>query len=176
MSAIVPYCFSLSLGVGVLLVTFVTSSLQAVATDRIALFGHLVSLPGAVRAVLYLLGVAGEVFVLTAIYLVIPVGRPTPRHALMGAITAALLWEITRRVLVWYFATLSQVSVVYGSLTTAIVVLLSLEIGATLLLFGAQVISEYERVLAGTQDAKAVPMRTEPPPADPPTPHDASVG
>jgi len=34
---------------------------------------------------------------------------------------------------------------VYGSLTTAIVVLLSLEIGATLLLFGAQVISEYER-------------------------------
>ena len=36
--------------------------------------------------------------------------------------TAALLWEITRRVLVWYFTTLSQVSVVYGSLTTAIAV------------------------------------------------------
>ena len=35
---------------------------------------------------------------------------------------------------------------VYGSLTTAIVVLLSLEIAATLLLFGAQVISEYERL------------------------------
>jgi uncharacterized BrkB/YihY/UPF0761 family membrane protein len=49
-------------------------------------------------------------------------------------------------VLVWYFATLSQVSVVYGSLTTAIVVLLSLELGATLLLLGAQVISEYERL------------------------------
>jgi uncharacterized BrkB/YihY/UPF0761 family membrane protein len=43
-------------------------------------------------------------------------------------------------------ATLSQVSVVYGSLTTAIVVLLSLELGATLLLFGAQVIAEYERL------------------------------
>jgi uncharacterized BrkB/YihY/UPF0761 family membrane protein len=48
--------------------------------------------------------------------------------------------------LVWYFATLSQVSVVYGSLTTSIVVLFSLEIGATLLLFGAQVIAEYERL------------------------------
>ena len=60
--------------------------------------------------------------------------------------TAAVLWEITRHVLVWYFATLSQVNVVYGSLTTAIVVLLSLEIAATLLLFGAQVISEYERI------------------------------
>ena len=37
-------------------------------------------------------------------------------------------------------------TIVYGSLTTAIVVLLSLEVGATLLLFGAQVISEYERI------------------------------
>ncbi|HYP72238.1 MAG TPA: ribonuclease R, partial [Variovorax sp.] len=35
---------------------------------------------------------------------------------------------------------------VYGSLTTAIVVLLSLEIAATLVLFGAQVIAEYERL------------------------------
>jgi uncharacterized BrkB/YihY/UPF0761 family membrane protein len=73
-----------------------------------------------------------------------------------------VLWEVTRHLLVWYFATLSQVSMVYGSLTTAIVVLLSLEIGATLLLFGAQVISEYERVIAGMQDAPPVPMRTDP--------------
>jgi membrane protein len=46
----------------------------------------------------------------------------------------------------WYFGTLSQVSVVYGSLTTAIVVLLSMEVAATLLLLGAQVIAEYERI------------------------------
>ena len=62
-----------------------------------------------------------------------------------GGVTAAVLWEITRRVLVWYFSTLSKVNVVYGSLTTAIVVLFSLEIAATLLLFGAQVIAEYEK-------------------------------
>jgi YihY family inner membrane protein len=159
-SAVVPYCFSLSLGIGVLVVTLVTSSLQAVAADGVVLFGHTVSLTGAVRTVLYLLGVAGEVFVLTAIYLVIPVGRPTPRHALMGAITAALLWEITRRVLVWYFATLSQVNVVYGSLATAIVVLFSLEALATLLLFGAQLIAEYERLGVAGRPPPPVPMRT----------------
>jgi YihY family inner membrane protein len=84
---------------------------------------------------------------LTSVYLVMPVGRLAWRHALIGGVAAALLWEITRRVLVWYFATLSQVSVVYGSMTTAIVLLLSLELGATLLLLGAQVISEYERLL-----------------------------
>jgi uncharacterized BrkB/YihY/UPF0761 family membrane protein len=49
-------------------------------------------------------------------------------------------------VLLWYFTTVSKVNVVYGSLTTAIVVLLSLEIAATLVLFGAQVIAEYERL------------------------------
>ena len=78
-----------------------------------------------------------------------PAGRLDWRHALIGGVTAALLWEVTRHVLVWYFATLSQVNVVYGSLTTAIVVLLSLEIAATLLLLGAQVISEYERIGRG---------------------------
>jgi uncharacterized BrkB/YihY/UPF0761 family membrane protein len=89
-----------------------------------------------------------------------PVGRLSLRHALIGGLTAALLWEITRHVLVWYFATLSQVGVVYGSLTTAIAVLLSLDLAATLLLLGAQVISEYERVSEADPDAPPTPLRT----------------
>jgi len=78
--------------------------------------------------------------------------------------TATVLWEVTRHVLVWYFATLSQVNLVYGSLTTAIVVLLSLEIGATLLLFGAQVISEYERLCRGKDDEDDKGLHTRPAP------------
>ena len=81
-----------------------------------------------------------------------PVGRLSLRHALIGGVTAALLWELTRHVLVLYFATLSQVGVVYGSLTTAIAVLLSLDLAATLLLLGAQVISEYERAGRANQE------------------------
>ena len=107
---------------------------------------------------LYLLGLGGEIFVLTSVYLVMPVGRLSLRHALIGGLTAALLWEITRHVLVWYFATLSQVGVVYGSLTTAIAVLLSLDLAATLLLLGAQVISEYERVSEADPDAPPKPL------------------
>lgn len=41
---------------------------------------------------------------LTSIYLVMPVVRVRFRHALIGGITAAVLWEITRRVLIWYYA------------------------------------------------------------------------
>jgi membrane protein len=145
-SALLPYCYVLSLGVGVLLVTLVSGSLQALAMRDIEFLGRTWSLGGISGVLLYLLGVFGEVFVLTSIYLVMPVGRLKFTHALMGGVTAAVLWEITRHILTWYFATLSQVSVVYGSLTTAIVVLLSLEFAAILLLFGAQVIAEYERV------------------------------
>lgn len=152
-SALLPYCYILLLGVGLLLVTLVSGGLQAVGRESIDFLGHRWSLGGVSGALLYLLGVAGEIFLLTSIYLVMPVGRLSLRHALIGGVTAALLWEITRHVLVWYFATLSQVTVVYGSLTTAIVVLLSLEVAATLLLLGAQVISEYERIGAASGPA-----------------------
>jgi len=145
-SALLPYCYILVLGAGMLIVTVVSGGLQAMGQERVWFLDRSWSMGGLSGLLLYLLGFAGEVFVLTSIYLVMPVGRLSLRHALIGAVTAALLWEVSRHVLVWYFQTLSQISTVYGSLTTAIAVLLSLEIGATLLLLGAQVISEYERL------------------------------
>src|SRR5437762_2564809 len=145
-SAVIPYCYIVFLGLGLLLMTLVSGSLQAIGAESIDLLGHNWSLRGLSGALLYLLGVAGEILVLTSIYMVMPVGRLSWRHALIGGITATVLWEITRHVLVWYFGTLSQVGVVYGSLTTAVVVLLSLEIAATLLLLGAQIIAEYEQI------------------------------
>jgi membrane protein len=67
-------------------------------------------------------------------------------NALIGGVTATLLWEMMRHILAWYYTTMSQIQLVYGSLTTAIAVLLSVEIGALVLLVGAQVIAEYERI------------------------------
>ena len=145
-SAVMPYLYILSLCVGLLLVTLVSGALQVIGQESVELLGYSWSLSGVSGLLLYLLGLGGEIFMLTSLYLVMPVGRLSLRHALLGGITATLLWEITRRILVWYFSTLSQVNVVYGSLTTAIVVLLSLEIAATLVLFGAQVISQYEQL------------------------------
>lgn len=145
-SAVMPYLYVLSLCVGLLLVTLVSGALQLVGEESVDLFGRSWSLSGISGALLYLLGLGGEIFMLTSLYLVMPVGRLRLRHALLGGVTAALLWEVTRRGLAFYFSTLSQVNVVYGSLTTAIVVLFSLEIAATLVLFGAQVIAQYERL------------------------------
>jgi membrane protein len=159
-SALLPYCYILFLGVGLLLVTLVSGSLKAMGAESVEFLGRNWSLGGVSGVMLYLLGVVGEIFVLTSIYMVMPVGRLSLQHALIGGVTAAVLWEITRHVLLWYFGTLSQVNLVYGSLTTAIAVLLTLDIAATLLLLGAQVISEYERVGKGEKHAPPEPMRT----------------
>ncbi|MEW6707556.1 MAG: YihY/virulence factor BrkB family protein [Pseudomonadota bacterium] len=159
-SAVMPYLYILSLGLGLLLVTFVAGSLQAMGEESVQFLGFEWSLHGVSGALLYLLGLLGEIAVLTSIYLVMPVGRLQLRHALVGGVSAALLWELTRHALLWYLNTLSQVSVVYGSLTTAIVVLLTLELGATLLLLGAQVIAEYERLDSGQTGASPRGWRT----------------
>ena len=147
-SALLPYCFIGLLAIGLGVVTLVSGRFAALGSEHVTLFGMARSLGGISAFLLYMLGVVGEIILLTAIYLVMPVGRLSWRHALIGGVTAAFLWEITRHVLTWYLGTISQIRVVYGAFTTAIAVLISVELAAIVLLMGAQVIAEYER-LAG---------------------------
>ena len=154
-SAILPYLYIFALGIGFLAVTLISGAFHALEEEQLAFFGNTWSLQGLSGALLYLLGLGGQILILTSFYLVMPVGNLSLRHALIGGITAGILWEIMRHLLVWYFSTLSLVSVVYGSLGTAIVALLSLEVAGMILLFGAQVIAEYERV-GIEQDAEGI--------------------
>ena len=163
-SALLPYLFILFLAVGLVIVTVVAGKLAILATRDITVFGVPHSLEELSGYLLYLLGVGGEILILTAIYLVMPVGRLSFRHALIGGVSAGLLWEIMRHVLVWYYGTISQVRLVYGSLATAIAVMLSVEIAAIVLLFGAQVIAEYERIGREPRERPPAPMVLTPPP------------
>ena len=145
-SAVIPYCYILLLAVGMLLVSTVSGGLHSLDARSLTVMGQQWSLSGVETILVYLLGIIGEIMLLTSLYLVMPVGRLSLRHALIGGITATILWEITRHVLVWYFSTLSLVNVVYGAFATVIIILLSLEAAAIILLLGAQVIAEYERI------------------------------
>jgi YihY family inner membrane protein len=144
-SALLPYLFIMLIGIGVLLITVISGALQAVDRDSIRVLGHHWPLAGVFGWMLYVLGVVGLALLLTALYMVMPVGGISFRRALVGGLTATMLWEITRHVLVWYFERLSMVNVIYGSLAATIVVLLTLEAAALILLFGAQVIAEVDR-------------------------------
>lgn len=145
-SAIIPYCYILLLAIGMLLVSMVSGSLHSLNAQSLTVMGHHWSLSGVETMLIYLLGIVGEILLLTSLYLVMPVGKLSLRHALIGGMTAAFLWEITRHILVWYFSTLSLVNVVYGAFATVIIILLTLEAAAIILLLGAQVIAEYERI------------------------------
>jgi YihY family inner membrane protein len=159
-SALIPFVYIVCLSAGLLVVTVVSGALQAMERESIEVFGRTRSLVGVSGALLYLIGVAGEIIALTSIYMVMPAKRPSWRIALIGGVTAGLLWELTRHVLVWFFSTLSQVNVVYGSLATAIVILLSLEVAAIVLLLGAQVIAEYERSMRVARGGGPQALRT----------------
>ena len=150
-SMLIPFAYIFALGLALVVGTLVQASLGAIGQESMLIFGRAYSLGGVSGLLLYVGGVLLEILLIASIYLVMPFGRLPVLHALIGGATAGVLWEIVRHVLVWYFGHISQVSVVYGSLSSAIVVLLSFEIAATLLLLGAQVIAEYERN-AGARD------------------------
>ena len=145
-SLLLPFAYNFFIGAALFVGTFVMVYLLALGGENLVLFGHRWSLGGFSRLLINIAGMIAEILLISSIYYFMPVGRLTAKHALIGGIAAGLLWELIRHGLSWYFGSLSQVSVVYGSLTTAIMVMLSFEVGATLLLLGAQVIAEYENI------------------------------
>jgi len=144
-SVIIPYAYIFLISLAILLVSFIIGAIETLESRHLIIFGLSLSLGGASGVVLYILGILGEVLMLTSIYLVMPVVHSTFRHALIGGIAATFLWEITRRVMVWYYSVLSMVNIIYGSFATAVISLLGIEAVVVILLLGAQVIAELER-------------------------------
>jgi membrane protein len=144
-SAVIPYVYICLLGIGMLVVSFIAGALETLDKRELLIFGWSLRLEQASAIGLYALGMVGEVLMLTSVYMVMPVGRITFYHAFLGGLSATVLWEITRRVLIWYYSTLSLVNLIYGSFAAAVVTLLSIEVAAVILLFCAQVIAELDR-------------------------------
>jgi YihY family inner membrane protein len=154
-SLLLPYLYVLLLGCGLLTITLLNGMLQALATMNIDLFGWQWSPSSLLFSSLYLAGLFGQAGMLTLIYMLMPPGRLPWRHALIGGIAATLLWEGVRSALVWYFANLSKVNAIYGSLASVIVMLMTLYAISLIILLGAQVIAEYERQLPEFSNADA---------------------
>jgi len=144
-SAIIPYAYIFVMGLGIVLVSFIVSATETLESRHLTILGWSLNLGGTTGVALYILGIVGEVLILTSIYLVMPVVRVRFRHALIGGITAAVLWELTRRVVIWYYAAVSMVNIIYGSIAITVVALLSIDVIAVILLLGAQVIADLER-------------------------------
>lgn len=143
-SALIPYMYILSLALGIVLVSVVVGTVETFSSSKFVLFGYAMNFAFLERVLVYVMGIAGELLILTSLYIFMPVGRITVRHAVTGGVIATVLWEIARRLLVWYYASLSMVNIIYGSIASVVVALLGIEVAAIIVLFGAQVIAELE--------------------------------
>ncbi len=145
LSAIIPYIFIIIIGIGIIIVSLIVGTIETLESNQSTILGWNLVLGSATGTSLYILGITGEILMFTSIYLVMPVTRVRFSHALVGGITATILWEIIRRILVWNYTYISMVNVIYGSIAVTVIALLIIEVVAIILLFGAQVIAELGR-------------------------------
>jgi YihY family inner membrane protein len=143
-SALLPYVFILLLMAALLAMTVLAYSLDALGERSVRVFAVDRSLEGPVTVVLRIANFAGLVLLFSAIYRAMPVHRVSLRRALVGGLSAAVLWRGVSVFLVYFFTNVSMVNVIYGSLASVVVVLLYLEIVFVILLLGFQVIAELE--------------------------------
>ena len=143
-SFLLPYGFMLLLAISLVGLSAVTVILEGLSGRTLELFGRVLVFPAISGPILYVISFLGLTAVFTAVYKVVPAARVELSRAAIGAVFASVLWEITRRFMVWYFSNIAQVNVVYGSLTTVIVTLLTMEVAAVIVLLGAQVIAQLE--------------------------------
>jgi YihY family inner membrane protein len=158
-SAVLPYLLIALVVAALFALTVTTYALDALGERSVTIFGAGRSLASPVRRVLGVLNFVGLVVAFAAIYRVLPVVRISVGRALVGGLTAAVLWRAVARFLAYYFANVSIANVVYGSLATAVITLLNLEIASIILLLGAQVIAELE-----ASAAAGLPWYERPPP------------
>ncbi|HET8940156.1 MAG TPA: YihY/virulence factor BrkB family protein [Polyangiales bacterium] len=109
------------------------------------------------------IGLVGTALALASIYWVMPVGRGSLRASLLGGAIAAVFWQALQGLLIWYFANISSVNLIYGSLAGIIVVLFSFELAAAIVLLAAQVIAELERSRRAGLDWYEAPPPSRPP-------------
>ncbi|MES2660696.1 MAG: YihY/virulence factor BrkB family protein [Verrucomicrobiota bacterium] len=144
-SALMPYFFILIVAAGLIVITAVNAIIDARSLRDSVLSGVDVLLHRHLGQIIYFTGVLGLVLLFTLFYKIMPVAKVSLKRALIGGLTATILWEVVRHLLVSYYTNFSAVNVIYGSMATIIIVLLTMEAVALILLLGAQVIADLQR-------------------------------
>ena len=143
-SAVIPYAFIFVLGLGLLLEAVLVTLLEELSDSQLAILQNYLTVAELSTAMLSVFSFLGLAALFTGIYRFMPVIDVRLRHAIVGGLVAALLWKLVRSILVWWFRNVSMVNVVYGSLAAVVIILLTLETAAIIVLLGAQVIAELE--------------------------------
>ncbi len=143
-SALMPYLFILIVAAGLMVITAINAFIDARSISNPTPAGMELLLHQHLAQIVYFTGVLSLVLLFTLFYKIMPVATIQWKRAVIGGLTATILWEIVRHLLVSYYTNISPVNVIYGSMATIIIVLLTLEAVALILLLGAQVIADLQ--------------------------------
>jgi membrane protein len=156
-SALMPYGFIVIVAVCLIGITTINAIIDTQDLSNQTLLGFRLPIHEHLGHFIYLIGLFGLVILFTLFYKIMPIAKISFKRAMIGGLTATILWEIVRYLLTAYYAKFSMVNVLFGSMATIIIVLLTMEAVALILLLGAQVIADLQR----SSDA-GVPWYEEP--------------
>ena len=154
-----PMHIIMALGVGVLflLSSFSTAAIELLSNHSrgLGLFGQEFFLDLglgnlALRAIPWVITLT--VFLL--LYRLVPNCKTYWRYVWPGAVVAAVLYEVSKGIFVWYLANVANYELVYGSLASMIVLLSWAYLSAFILILGAEISSEYGRMRSGVTSGK----------------------
>ncbi|MEM9694335.1 MAG: YihY/virulence factor BrkB family protein, partial [Myxococcota bacterium] len=142
---VIPLIYIGLFATGLMIATLISIGLEMIPEQGITILGYRLSVAISSLTVFETLTFVALVALLASFYRVMPQVHVRMRYCLIGGFVAAVLWDVIRRTLVWYFTSVSLVGLIYGSLATVIVLLLSLEAYALVVLIGGQIIAEVDR-------------------------------
>ena len=145
---------TMAVSVAILFAVAVTSASLAQASGRLAdseafLLGHADRVSGLV--IFRVLSFVANLAIFLTLYKVLPNTHTHWRYIWPGALLAALLFEGGKYLFVLYLDNFASLSAVYGSIGSVIALLLWAYVSAFILILGAELSSEYGRMMQGVE-------------------------
>ena len=145
---------AMAVGVAILFALAIASASIAQAAGRLEdseafLLGQADEVSGLV--LFRILSFAANLAIFLTLYKVLPNTVTYWRHIWPGALVAALLFEGGKYVFVFYLDNFATFSAVYGSIGSVIALLLWAYVSAFILILGAELSSEYGRMMQGVE-------------------------
>ena len=123
------------------------SAVTFLSNVRIEMLGWEATWPsGAVNFALRLVSWAITLFIFMVLYKFLPNCKTHWRYIWPGALAAAGLFVVAQGLFLWYLKNFASYDQVYGPLTSVIVLLFWAFVSAFILIIGAEICSEYERL------------------------------
>jgi len=154
-----PRQLVMALGVGFLFVASValTSLVQWASTIEIGGQSMTDILGGQIVTVVFRLPALIISFsIFMAIYKFLPNTKTYWRFVWVGALLAAVLFEVSKGLFLWYLENFAQFDQLYGNLASVVILMIWTYVSAMTLILGAEFSSEYGRIKSGVRRGEVI--------------------